>query len=56
MNPSYLIETMVELSQGWHVSRLELDWYRATKGLVCEYVSRFSRYDLYVHSEVSMSC
>jgi hypothetical protein len=27
---------MVELSQGWHVSRLELDWYHAAKGLVCE--------------------
>jgi hypothetical protein len=29
---------MVELSQRWHASSLELDWYRVAKGSVYEYI------------------
>jgi hypothetical protein len=29
---------MVELSQGWHASHLELDWYCVAKGSVYEYI------------------
>jgi len=39
---------VVKLSQGWHKTRLELDWYPEAKGLVNAYIKRFCRYDLYV--------
>jgi len=29
---------MVELSQRWHASRFELDWYRVAKESVYEYI------------------
>jgi hypothetical protein len=44
MNLSYLIEWMVKLSQWWHVSPLELDWYRAERDLVGMLIEILQKY------------